>query len=273
MSFSAEEHEEKQRQHLKYFDYAELPVKRWIADYLGHPASALFDRCEQTETDGIIFENNGKYWKVYLEHRPGDNMAFDIKPWLNNEKFNNAMKMIMDAFQLVYMPVIMTITYPDPALKTYIELVAPKFNPQLMRVELMPVSYEEMKFLGLKNRLLQINQTNDQIAKVMEKKLDLKNPEVLRNFNLMKEEQGKIAAEKSRLEADIAAVDHEKIKEQRAKLPEISAKLLNHKKLYIVLEEYRHDMNNQLVQKRLPVFGHQYADPDDETWREKLEEL
>lgn len=280
MSFSAEEHEEKQRQHLKYFDYAELPVKRWVASYLRQPPELLFDKMtDLQETDGIIFENAGKYWKLYLEPRNLDGPAFDMKPWLNNQKLNNAVKMILDAFQLVYIPVVMTTNYTNNTcetsddIKLYMDLVAPKFDPKNMCVEFMPVSQEEMKFLGLKNRLLSLDNSLEQIQKIMEKKLDLNNPEILKHYNIMKDEQPKIIAEKAKLEADLSKINHELIRTQKAKLPEISARLENQKKLYIVLEEYQHNINNEFVQKRLPVFGSQYTEPGDESWLKELEEM
>lgn len=67
----SQEQKERQQQAMKFFDYAENPIKEWIAEYLNKTVEEVFD-LYQNESDVISVEANKKHYLVYLSTSPND---------------------------------------------------------------------------------------------------------------------------------------------------------------------------------------------------------
>jgi hypothetical protein len=76
------EQEERKKQALKYFDYAENPIKEWIATQLGEDSGVLFDKIAD-QYDLISVEVDQQYYHVSLSNNPEE--LFDVVVKLDKE--------------------------------------------------------------------------------------------------------------------------------------------------------------------------------------------
>jgi hypothetical protein len=86
----SQEQKERQRQAMKFFDYAENPVKEWIAEYLNKTVEEVFD-LYQNESDVISIESNKKHYLVYLSSTPNE-FTYHTKKVLDRVATENKIK-------------------------------------------------------------------------------------------------------------------------------------------------------------------------------------
>lgn len=66
---NARENEERKKQALRFFDYAENPIKDWIAQFLDRDPTQVFDKYED-QSDVISLTVEDKHYLVYLSQNP-----------------------------------------------------------------------------------------------------------------------------------------------------------------------------------------------------------
>jgi len=247
--------EEKAQWSMKFFDYAESPIKEWIAAELEETIETIFDDYKD-ESDVISMEIDKEYYLCYLTHCPvetnnGSAFCLTSEELKKHENLQKATSIMFDAVYTVFPPVVKTMTN----LFHRMEDVFPKFDEKTMSFSFFMVNkYQIMHDQGFMtlnkiqeqwNRLIGVS--NEEADSIREK-LDQLRTKTVENINLC---------------------TVEKITNQEKICKEANAKYEKSPKLYLVLEKNTKP-NEESIMRRLPEFGLKYQDPDEETYIDKL---
>ncbi len=243
----------------KFFSCAESIIQEWVADYLQKPIRELFNDY-QDESDVIGFMYNKKHYSAYLVTMPyGTESLIDKHVLDADEKAKKACSMLYDAVREVFMAVTGSLAESKSYSQTEINNIR----------SLMPVFTEStMSF-----HIVRVNRKAMQLQAANMQRIQLLN--FLQNAPTegVTEEQ-KDAIQKSLDELSKILTDNTKevLDAEEMVCKEINEKNKTGNMLHIVLEES--DLNdieslNQSM-KRLPMFGLQFQDPDEENYIEKL---
>jgi hypothetical protein len=242
--------EEQKKWALKCFDYAEDPIKEWIAAQLDETVETLFDDYSE-ESDILSIEVDKAHYTFYLTCYPTDlrnDTAFHIDKeyFLSHPKLQKAASILFDAVYMVFPPVVKTMTN----MGHRIEDVFPDFEEKNMCFRFRMVN----KFEMLKRQALQtLEQIRENFAKI-EGKTDEQFTEIREKLTTLQKEQ--LDKLNSLGEAVIA--------EQEAKCQLQNETFRLGKRLYIAVEKNMKQQDDDIM-KRLPDFGLKYQDPEEET--------
>jgi len=244
MASKAEIEEERANFINKFFDCAEAPIKEWLAEYVEKDVLDVFPDFKDV-VDVIGFQHDDKHYNAYLVAMPsGTDSLVPKSLLLTNEKAKKACSMLYDAVLQVFMAVV------NSSTETIFKSLIPRFDESKMAFYLTRVNLKAMQ-------LQTANQQNVQIRKFLEESKESITPE---------HEEALINTLKQI--AEIFKTNTKEIldAEEKACVAENKANT-NKPWMHIVVEE-ANELDESL--KRLPTFGLQYQDPDEETYIDKL---
>ena len=238
--------EEKKQIEMRLFDFAEEPVKEWIADFLGEPPETIFsdyrgeaDVCAVSDSLG----DKNRQATVYLSLERDNDSGLPPPEHVNARR---AMSMMYDAVFTVYVPVVATMTN----MRHRLENLMPRFDDHRRCFELCMVNTIAAKKKQLEQTALSIHHhltTKTDLTDEDKQKLTELRTKYMTDYNEITAEQ--IAAEEER----VVAFNNNK----------------NDSVLYIVVETGP-VTNEDLIARRLPRIDRQYEDADEETLTEKI---
>jgi hypothetical protein len=300
-SITREEMEANKKKNLKYFDYAELPIKKWISSYLDKQLNEIFDDINEDQYDVILFNHNNKQWCVDFEIENSNCKAMiDSNYWEEEkcEKLNNSVKIMLEAIQFVYYPIINTMQN----YKKNMQNIIPKFDPETLSFYFHAICLEKIQYDNIMNNINYLlfvkNNHNNMINnlnntnKNQEKKLDtidensneltnlnntnntnnLNNNEKKIDINKIKQELEKIDIELKKNFILLESYDNDKIKERENEIDQFNKNLIDKKRLYINIYEIL-EIEEELKLKRLPEISTPFHFTDEESLVDQLKKL
>lgn len=236
----------------KFFDYTETPIKEWLASYINRDVLEVFPDYND-ESDVIGFMIGDKHYNAYVVPMSSDTELLVDKKLFEHEKVRKACSILFDAVREVFLAV--TGSIEDPSLE-YLKGFMPVFVEDKMAFHLMRVNRKAMQLQAAYDQRKQLEkflQTMTQIDLPEEQKTMIQDN--LNKINKIFEENTKESLDKE---------------EQDCKSTNLIVTKFDW--LHIVLEE-SDPTNQELDQecmKRLPTFGLQFQDPDEENYIDKL---
>ncbi len=255
-----EQHSEAEKAAItnKLFDCAEAPIKEWIAGFICEDPSVVFNDYSD-DVDLIGFQENDKHYNAYLVTLDCD-ATTNVNPELlkASEKTRKACSMLFDGTYQVFASVLQT--------------VKKRFFDQLRNFR--PVFDEptmSFKLIRINGAAAQLRAALEQKSKAITFLAEAKEP-------LSAENQEKVDSFIKGLNELIVKNSKEVLDEEEVLCVETNKKLETYDKLCIVVEESNTDDeggNSELenvnkLLSRLPVFGLNYQDPDEENYIDKL---
>lgn len=244
---------------MKYFNYAETPIKEWIADILEESVDVLFDDYTG-ESDILFMTSNSEYFKCYLsteslhEDPDRDNIVVGMDEFRKNHDFTKSASVLFDAVMAVFKP----ITHTMSNLKSRMQFTFPSFNEKYMRFEMNDVNHLRYEKQGALDNIAKAKELIDKIKDKTEKEftdiltqLNTKQIEYFTKFNSIKD-------------IDIIARDEE---------CKLQNEYYNSRKryLYIIIEKNTKIIDKESIEKemdtimnRMPEFGTKWEDPEEE---------
>ena len=242
----------------KYFQCAEAPIQEWLAAYIKKETKQLFPDYRD-DADVIGFMHDDVHYNAYLVSMPwGTESLVDPELLKNCDKVKKACSMLYDAVKEVFMAVTGSFeahnkTDPNADL---LKSLMPSFDEKKMAFHLTRVNW---KALQLKTAYMQRQKIQDFIRDTPSESLE---PDQLKAIQNSIEQIGRVFADVNKETLD----DYEEL----CKETNSGIKLFDW--MHIVVEKSNPDdvenLENSL--NRLPTFGLQYQDPDEETYVDKL---
>lgn len=253
----AEALEEEKRWELKFFDYAENPIKEWIAKYLEETTETIFDDYKE-ESDVIGVEENGDHYILYLTSSPtnlknGSAYAINLEDLKNMPNVARASKLLFDSVCKTYGAIVQSMSN----LGQKMEDVFPKFVSPEMYFKFMYINREKMErekaqyvLSQIEMQLVRIRDVDSEDANKLKEKLVSLQDETIEKLNKYTEEE---VSRKEKL------------------CTEVNEKLDGCAKLYMVAEKNEDMRDEDEIMKRMPEIGRRYEDPDDEPMFDKIQ--
>lgn len=281
----AETAEERAAYTEKFFNCAESIIQEWIAEFFDKPTIELFPDY-QNESDVIGFMIDSTQYTAYLVTMPCDTENLVDMELLNKQdKARKACSMLFDAVREVFMAVTGTLTEaratPAPELgntpessttpelgNTPSNTPAPELDTNII-AGLMPVFDEnKMAFhlVRVNRKAMQLQAAQNQRTNIIKFLQEAKEGEI------SDEQQESINNGLVELGKVFTSITKESLDAEEALCNTINEKIKEKTWLHIVLEEADPDdadiLNSSM--KRLPMFGLQFQDPDEENYVDKL---
>lgn len=233
--------DEKKKWSMKFFDYAENPIKSWISEYLQEDIDFIFNDYKD-EVDIISTNYNNDYYTFYFSNISNESSPnFDIseEDFKNSTKLRQATSILYDAANTVYVPIIKTMSNMSHRMENiFLEFVEKNMY---------------FRFIMINNLLLKKNFYIRSLQQ-LEVEISKKNE----NYNKLLTDREKLFIEINNInDIDIKALDEE------CKI--VNNKLENGPFLYIHASK-NEEIKKELKYKRLPEFGLKYQDPDEDNY-------
>jgi hypothetical protein len=265
MESKADKLNDEHQRGLRLFDYADAPIKEWIADYLEEEVNNIFDDFND-ETEILNINVDDKYYTLYLSCFPNitdenpKHFNVDLETAKSSKNIQKAIKNMTDAVYTVFPPIVHTMSQ----FKNKMEMVAPIFNPENMSFKLVPVNLLGMEKHQCAQQLQQVNYQRKQIDDYIipdDKKEEI--DEIIKKLDKIQLE----ATEK------FNKITNESIKEREDECKKIEKLLVEAPLLYLCLDCNSGDnIDEELIMKRMPKFGLSYQDPDEKNYIDLLKE-
>jgi hypothetical protein len=247
-----ETEEEKKAWAMRFFDYAETPIKEWVSSYLEEDMETVFPDYTADSDIISIQEDNGTHYNVYLTPFPTtikDGTAFIVEKNIFNtsEKLKKAASLLFDAVYAVYVPVIKSMVN----MRHRMEDIFPKFNDKQMYFEFNMVNKYYMLKQQAGQHLIKIDEQFDRIKDIHTQDAN--------------EIRTKLATLNMEYSEKHNAITKEILDTQEGLCIKENAIFALGTKLYIVLET-NIKPKDDIIMKHLPDFGLKYQDPDEDNY-------
>lgn len=243
----------------KYFSCAESIIQEWIAEYVKKPVKELFSDFSG-ESDMIGFMANNKHYSTYLVTMPPDtNSLVDKQVMKAQEKARKSCSMLYDAVRTVFMAVTGSLaeskTLPDDQMDN-IKSLMPMFVEDKMAFHLVRINSKAMQLQAANMQRMQIQKFLQSAAEK----------------GVTQEQKDAIQKSMDELAKIFGANTKEALDAEEALCKSTNEEIKKYNWLHIVLEESDPDNIEMLNEsmKRLPMFGLQFQDPDEENYVDKL---
>ena len=249
-TITREELEATKKKHLKYFDYAETPIKKWISTYLEKELKDVFDDLNEENCDVILFNHDNKQWCVDFEIENSDHKAMiESKYWEEQqcEKLSNSVKIMLEAVNFTYYPIINTMQN----YKKNMQNIVPKFDPETLSFYFNAVCIEKINYDNILNKLNYLRYVKTDNPEMKDEKID----DEIKKYELL-----------------INEYDLDKIKKLEKEINELNEKISTKKRLYINIFEIE-EIDEELKLKRLPEISEPFHFHDEESLVDQLKKL
>ncbi len=240
----------------KFFQCAEAPIHEWLAAYVKMPPATLFpDYTGNADVIGFMYEDT--HYNAYLVPMPwGTDSLVDPQLLKTDKKTQKACSMLYDAVKQVFMAVTGAFeshNKDDPNADLFKSLI-PYFDESKMAFHLNRVNW---KALQLKTAYMQRQQIHEYIQK---------------GNTLSPEQVTAVQQSVTTIDKIFNEIDKDALDEYEEKCKDTNEKIKLYDWLHIVVEksdpEAADSLDNSM--NRLPMFGLQYQDPDEENYIDKL---
>lgn len=252
----AESIEEQKKWSMRFFDYAEAPIKEWLAEYLEEDVECLFADYKE-HSDVLSVESDGDQYTFYITpHKNPDEKTFDIdeKRFKGDVALRKATSIIFDAVKTVYMPVMTTIL----RFSNKVNSLAPAFDEKNMRFYLTMVNKPLMKRKEALKPMGEIEHQLQRLKGCTEEKA-----------NELRSQLHEVKRQRLQM---YAAVTDDDVKIADGECKRLNELLVNGPYLYICAE-CNIEPDEEHIVRRLPHIGVRYEDPDSNTLVEQLKNL
>jgi hypothetical protein len=238
--------EEKAALLMKFFDYAESPIQEWLADYLGVDVTELFaDYQDNSDVLGFQLEDNKKHCDGYLINMEYGTDCYIDKTTLDKSvKYKKTCSMLFDAVHQVFPAVIGTV---DEKYREQLKNLRPLFDNNTMSFKLHC-----------------INQSAAELNAAVESKRQLV-PYLAQTEQFDTKTMDNIRMNLTKCDAVIEKNSKSVLDEEEAKCRALNEQLNKINHLYIVVEESDEHNMTDFSLSRLPLFGLQYQDPEEDS--------
>lgn len=279
MSSLADRQAEQKKWAMKYFDYADVPIKEWISAVLDEDTSHLFDDYDEdnNETDILnVKDENNNTFSFYLTAFPEDDKpTFVLTPEEVKEspKLSRAMKLMFDSVYTVFPPVVKTMSNMNHRM----EDIFPVFDDKYHAFKLTRVNGLAHKRMGLMKNMEQIiyqfgqltekTQELDRTIKQAEEKNDI---EVLNVLHQKKQQSRELETKLQDLahdtETQINEITKDLMELSQQECDSVNKMLESAPMLYLCCERDKDDISNEIKLRGLPDIGVPFQDPDEESY-------
>jgi hypothetical protein len=260
----AEAEVEKKRWTEKYFDYAEAPIKEWIAEIFDENVTDLFD--DYSDNIDILNVNpsdpdNKNSYTFYLTPFPTSQPAFTLtkKELLADKDLKRASSMMYEAVYTAYMPIASTMTDK----KHLIDDAFPRFDESTMSFILMAMNGPFLKRQKLEKALAEVAEQHKRLKCV---------PESDVSAEMVAELKAKLETVRIETEAGLFEITDEVCREAQLECDNRNKKFTESARLYVCVERNKQNISVDDKLKHMPQFGLKYQDPDEENYIDKLKD-
>ena len=227
--------DDKKQMAMKYFDYAEQPIKdlifRYIKQVSGDNINIKDVFCDYKEEKDIIsVEDKGKYYMLEIDTRHKIN-SIEAEKLTNCDNVQKAISILYQSIFTVYMPVVQTM---DEKYRKILHAVFPRPDKLYFQLECINHLKEEKEYI--------LQRMNELMNRPKENKLN-----IITALNQYAEH--------------LSNIKDSEIEKLGSECNEKNKQLLNYK-LWINISEERKFSNEQIM-SRLPVIGELYEEPDE----------
>lgn len=277
----AEQQAEQKKWANKHFDYADTPIKEWIAAVLDEDINHLFtdfrDTCYTECLD--VKDESGTMYMFYYTVYPDDETTFVLDPETINDSavLSRAMRIMFDAIYTVFMPVVKTMSNMSHRM----ENMFPLFDATTHTFRLVCINSEERKKTVLYDTMRNVFNQSAQLKK---------NVEILTAQYKQAVDDGQeddAAAYKAKLNEahELAQRLQNVVKEVEQKLDEIPDSLVQREtqrveqinqslvdapRLYLCCERNLSGVDMEKCMQELPEIGLKFQDPDQENYIDRI---
>ena len=242
----------------KYFRCAETPIQEWLATYVKKTPIDLFPDYKD-EVDVIGFMHDDIHYSAYLVAMPWDTELL-VNPELlkASDKVKKACSMLYDSVKEVFMAVTGSFeaSNKDSPHADLLKSLMPTFDEQKMAFHLTRVNW---KALQLKTAYMQRQKIQDFIRETPSEDVP---PDQLSAIQNSIEQIGRVFAD----------ITKEVLDEYEELCKETNSNIKLYDWLHLAVEQSDpnvvENLNNSM--DRLPTFGLQYQDPDEEDYVDRL---
>lgn len=237
-------HQLQQQYKAKAFDYAETPVKKWIAKALSKSINDVFIP-EKDYSDELVINDNGHAYSIYLSTvNKGNNFSISKDIFLASDRLKSAVSMIFDSVYIVFNAIVGVTheQYHEP-----LKYVIPSFVEDGMYFKLTAAHSLRKEKQAIYNHLIKANEMLQHTQQVDKDELVHQ-----------QEQLTKIISE---LRDKLILITDEKITELDQLIASKSDKYKDGPYLYITVD---HNIKEDTKLRRLPDVGPQYVDPDED---------
>lgn len=229
--------EQKEKWMNKYFNYAEAPVKEWIASFLNLPVETVFSDFKNNKDIFIALDNN-KSFAFSLEVESDDKKVYfniDHDVFMKSSEFRKAVSVMHDSIYNVYGAVLQTM---DKKYQEQLMGLAPRMHEEKMSFSLFALpkkAYEKQMALQT------LNGAVDNLKKMNELPESDKKTEIYKKLCLLRNEQMVI----------ISTITNDVIEEEKKQNDIRNKELFNKKHLFISATD-NFELDATQLMKRLP---------------------
>jgi hypothetical protein len=255
---------EKKRWTEKYFDYAEAPIKEWIAEVFDEEVTDLFD--DYNDGSDILNVNpsdpdNKNAYTFYITPFPTSQPAFTLtkKELLADEDLKRASSMMYEAVYTAYMPIASTMVDK----KHLLEDVFPRFDESTMSFILMAINGAFITRQKLEKALVEVADQCKRLKCV---------PESDVSAEMVADLEAKLETVRVATEAELSELTDDVCRKAQLECNNRNKKFAKSTRLYVCVECNKQDISVDDKLKHMPQFGLKYQDPDEENYIDKLKE-
>lgn len=286
--------EDKQKWAMRFFDYAEAPIKEWIAAYLEEDPEGVFSDYNK-ESDILSTEEDKKYYYLYLTTVPKDiDHSFNVdKDYFNqSDKLRKASSIMFDAVYTVYPPIVKTMVNMDHKMENiypeFIEdgmffrfkMINSKMIMRHQAISRIGDIDKQLKKIEKYKKITKANKKEDktntvETIKTVENKeaMEAVKPKTKEKSKKKRSRAEELEIQLLQLKADTIqeyyTVTDEEVKEMEEECVKINKQFEKGPFLYICIDNTI-DLTDDLVGCRLPQFGMKYQDPEEDTLVDKF---
>jgi hypothetical protein len=260
----AEAETEKKRWTEKYFDYAEAPIKEWIAEVFEEDVVDLFD--DYSNNSDILNvnpsdHNNKNVYTFYLTPFPVSQPAFNLtkKELLADKDLKRASSMMYEAVYTAYMPIASTMSDK----KHLIEDAFPRFDESTMSFILMAMNGPFLKRQKLEKALLEVAEQFKRLKCV---------PDSDASAEMVADLEAKLDTVRVETEAELIKLTDDVCRKAQIECDNRNKKFVESSRLYVCVECNKQDISVDDKLRHMPQFGLKYQDPDEENYIDKLKD-
>lgn len=232
-----------------YFNYAEAPIKEWLAEYLNKPVEEVFPDY-QDKTDLLGFQIDDTYYNAYLVTMNDTDDIYVNKKLLDKyEKYQKAFDMLLMSVHNIFSSIINTCSdeYKDSLKNIRAAYDPEKYTFNLLFVNIKAMELQTAMYTREKTLSYLINNVSTTTEETKNKLLEIIN----------------------KCEATIKDYNKDILDAEEEKCKKINEALKLNTKLFIVIEEKPEDNYTDESLQRLPIFGQTY-DIEDESYIDKI---
>lgn len=254
----AEAAAEQKKWATKHFDFAENPVKEWIAETFGEDVDTLFDDYNE-DADVLNVKSGDDSYTLYLTTTPTTSTAYTIsrQQLQSDEILQRATSMMYDAVFTVFMPIVNTMTN----MKHLVEDIFPRFEESTMSFKMLSVNGPYMHRKQLEQTLKEINTQTLRLKSIVTTD---------ENIDEIKKLQNKLQIALESNTEKFNSITDEECKNAQLVCDERNKTFATSTRLYVCIEKNKKDIVLEQKLKRLPQFGLKYQDPDEDTYVDRF---